>query len=506
MIDKHPISSNNQLNELHDRGICIIIPTYNNAGTIVDVVQRAKEQCHDVIVVNDGSTDATTNMLRSIKGITLIEHSQNKGKGKALQSGFKKAIEMGFSYAITLDADSQHYPEDIPLFLDANKRHPGCIILGRRNLSGIDRSFGSKFANAFSNLWFAVQTLQYVPDTQTGYRLYPLHKLYGMDILTSRYEAELELLVFSSWHGVKIVSTPINVYYPPREERVSHFKPGKDFFRISVLNTLLCLCAMAYGWPLAILRSFRTLAYTLFASLYYLCGTFFVLTPFTLCYIFLSKVIPLDFSAIRRLLHNFGSLTLKALRVIQVKTRMINPYNEDFSKPAIIICNHQSHLDLMIQLSLTSKIIFLTNDWVWNSRFFGFVIRHAEYYPVSAGIDVILPKLKSLTERGYSISIFPEGTRSHDGKIGRFHKGAFYIAEQLKLDILPLTIYGANRVLPKKGKYFRTGNIILSIDRRITPSEQKEMAESTLNRTKLFRQLYINSYNKICNKYDQNVH
>ena len=198
MIDKHPISSNNQLNELHDRGICIIIPTYNNAGTIVDVVQRAKEQCHDVIVVNDGSTDATTNMLRSIKGITLIEHSQNKGKGKALQSGFKKAIEMGFSYAITLDADSQHYPEDIPLFLDANKRHPGCIILGRRNLSGIDRSFGSKFANAFSNFWFAVQTLQYVPDTQTGYRLYPLHKLYGMHILTSHYEAELELLVFSS--------------------------------------------------------------------------------------------------------------------------------------------------------------------------------------------------------------------------------------------------------------------------------------------------------------------
>ena len=171
----------------------------------------------------------------------------------------------------------------------------------------------------------------------------------------------------------------------------------------------------------------------------------------------------------------------------------------------MIICNHQSHLDLMLQLSLTSKIVFLTNDWVWKSRYFGYVIRHAEYYPISAGIDVILPKLKTLVERGYCISVFPEGTRSPDGQIGRFHKGAFYIAEQLKLDILPLVIYGANRVLPKKGKYIRTGNILFSIGERISPVKQMEVAESILQRAKLFRQFYVNSYHKICNKYDQNA-
>ena len=453
----------NQLDELCDRGICIIIPTYNNEKTIVEVVQRAMEQCRDVIVVNDGSTDATTELLHAVKGITLVEYDNNKGKGKALQLGFRKALEMGFSYAITLDADNQHYPEDIPVLLEANKKYPGCFVLGRRNLSGVERSFGSKFANVFSNFWFCVQTLQYVPDTQTGYRLYPLHKLYGINGLTSRYEAELELLVFGAWRGVKIVSVPVRVYYPPREERVSHFRPGKDFFRISVLNTFLCLLALVYGWPLAAWRGLRILVSTLLALLFFLVGTLLVITPFSLCYVALSKVVKLDFSAIR-----------------------------------MIICNHQSHLDLMLQLSLTSKIVFLTNDWVWKSRYFGYVIRHAEYYPISAGIDVILPKLKTLVERGYCISVFPEGTRSPDGQIGRFHKGAFYIAEQLKLDILPLVIYGANRVLPKKGKYIRTGNILFSIGERI-------IAESILQRAKLFRQFYVNSYHKICNKYDQNA-
>lgn len=495
----------NQLDELCDRGICIIIPTYNNEKTIVEVVQRAMEQCRDVIVVNDGSTDATTELLHAVKGITLVEYDNNKGKGKALQLGFRKALEMGFSYAITLDADNQHYPEDIPVLLEVNKKYPGCFVLGRRNLSGVERSFGSKFANVFSNFWFCVQTLQYVPDTQTGYRLYPLHKLYGINGLTSRYEAELELLVFGAWRGVKIVSVPVRVYYPPREERVSHFRPGKDFFRISVLNTFLCLLALVYGWPLAAWRGLRILVSTLLALLFFLVGTLLVITPFSLCYVALSKVVKLDFSAIRKLLHVFGSLTVRMLPLIGVKTRIMNQSFEDFSKPAMIICNHQSHLDLMLQLSLTSKIVFLTNDWVWKSRYFGYVIRHAEYYPISAGIDVILPKLKTLVERGYCISVFPEGTRSPDGQIGRFHKGAFYIAEQLKLDILPLVIYGANRVLPKKGKYIRTGNILFSIGERISPVKQMEVAESILQRAKLFRQFYVNSYHKICNKYDQNA-
>ena len=239
---------------LHDRGICVIIPTYNNGGTIGRVVSETLQMCDDVIVVNDGSTDATTDILHRIEGITLVEYANNKGKGHALKCGFKRALEMGFSYAITLDGDGQHFPADIAKFLKANMEHPGALIVGQRNLEGVERSKGSDFANKFSNFWFWVQTGKKLQDTQTGYRLYPLKKLKGLSLLTSRYEAELELMVFASWNGVELISIPIDVYYPPQSERVSHFRPGMDFARISVLNTVLCLVAIVYGWPSRLLR------------------------------------------------------------------------------------------------------------------------------------------------------------------------------------------------------------------------------------------------------------
>lgn len=504
MIDKES-NLNSSAQQLHQRGICVIIPTFNNEGTIVDVVSRALQHCDDVIVVNDGSTDNTSSLLHTLQNITIVEYAENKGKGTALREGFKKAISMGFSYAITIDSDGQHFPEDIPLFLEANRKHPGSIILGQRDLKGVDRSKGSKFANAFSNFWFCVQTLHYLPDTQTGYRLYPLKKLYGLDFLTSRYEAELELIVWASWHGVSVIPIPINVYYPPRNERVSHFRPGKDFTRISILNTVLSLLAIVYGWPLAILRFTRTFICTCIALLFFLVSSLLVITPFALCYIPIAKLLNLGIEPIHAVLHFFGKLVIKLFPIINVHTKIHNEFAEDFTKPAVIICNHQSHLDLMLQLCLTKKIVFLTNDWVWNSPFFGFVIRHAKYYPVSAGIDNILPQLKELINQGYCISIFPEGTRSIDAKIGRFHKGAFYIAEQLGIDILPLLIYGAHRVLPKKAKYIRMGTMHLKIGKRFTTEEQVDVAESIKDRAKKIRKYYSIQYQSTSNKLDQNA-
>ena len=155
----------------------MIIPVYNNASTIADVVKRTLLLCNDVIVVNDGSTDSTKEQLESISGIILINSPKNEGKGAALRKGFRKALNLGFTYAITLDADGQHYPEDIPIFLEANLRNPGCMIVGARKLEGVMRSKASAFANSFSNFWFCVQTLHKLPDTQTGYRLYPLKKI-----------------------------------------------------------------------------------------------------------------------------------------------------------------------------------------------------------------------------------------------------------------------------------------------------------------------------------------
>ena len=108
---------------------------------------------------------------------------------------------------------------------------------------------GNTFANRFSNFWFTIQTGIRLPDTQTGFRLYPLKRLSGTRFVTSRYEAELELLVFAAWAGVELVSVPVRVFYPSQEERVTHFRPVADFARISVLNTVLCFLAVVYGWP-----------------------------------------------------------------------------------------------------------------------------------------------------------------------------------------------------------------------------------------------------------------
>ncbi len=475
---------------LHDRKICVIIPTYNNVGTIADVVQRTLLQCQDVIVVNDGSTDGTRELLLQTEGITLVDYAPNKGKGSALKHGLQKALQMGFDYAITLDADGQHYPEDIPLLLDANLRHPGALLLGQRKLNSVERSGGSKFANAFGNFWFCVQTLHYVPDTQTGFRLYPLHKLHGLSLLTSRYEAELELLVSSAWNGVKIVSVPVNVYYPPRQERVSHFRPGPDFTRIFILNTFLCLLALVWGYPMLLLRTADTVARMVFALLVYLLGLCIII-PLSMIYVPIAKVFKLGSQPLHTLLYATGKVVSKLLYIASGKVSIYNTTNETFSKPAIIICNHQSHLDLMVLLGLTRKMVFLTNDWVYNSPFFGYILRHAEYYPVSMGYEQLRPKIKALTDRGYSVAIFPEGTRSADCRIGRFHKGAFQLANDLQIDLLPLVLDGACRALPKDSKVMHRSPITLHIEKRISPEEQERIGATVQERAKWFRRYYI---------------
>ena len=231
--------------------VCTVMPTYNNGGTLRDVVERVLAYCADVIVVNDGCTDNSAEILASFgERITVVDYGRNRGKGYALKRGFEKAKAMGFDYALTIDSDGQHFPEDIPLFVEALEQHPGALIVGSRNLKQENMPGGNTFANKFSNFWFKVQTGISLPDTQTGYRLYPLRRL--PKIISSRYEAELSLLVFSAWRGTDLVPIKVNVFYP--EDRVTHFRPFWDFFRISVLNTVLCLVAVVYGWPSRLLH------------------------------------------------------------------------------------------------------------------------------------------------------------------------------------------------------------------------------------------------------------
>mgnify|MGYP002522693949 FL=1 len=234
------------------------MPTYNNAGTLRDVVERTLQFRPDVIVVNDGCTDTSSEILASFGDkITVVDYGKNRGKGYALKQGFKKAKELGFDYAITIDSDGQHFPEDIPLFIKALGQHQNALIVGSRNLNQENMPEKNTFANKFSNFWFKVQTGVKLPDTQTGYRLYPLKNLPNLRFLTSRYEAELELLVGAAWRGTDLIPIKINVFYPKAEERVTHFRPFWDFFRISVLNTFLCILAIVYGLPSRFIRRRR---------------------------------------------------------------------------------------------------------------------------------------------------------------------------------------------------------------------------------------------------------
>ncbi len=234
--------------------LCAVIPTYNNAGTILSVLERTYRQIPDLIVVNDGSTDETAARLaQAPMPVTTIGYARNRGKGYALRVGFRQARAQGFTHALTIDADGQHFPEDIPLLRTAAEQKPSALIVGSRPMLHPHMPQGNRWANRFSNFWFWLQTGQTLPDTQTGLRIYPLLKLRGERWMTARYEAELELLVASAWAGVELCPVTVRVHYP--EDRVSHFRPVRDFLRISMLYTLLCLLALLYGWPRKLFRS-----------------------------------------------------------------------------------------------------------------------------------------------------------------------------------------------------------------------------------------------------------
>lgn len=490
--------------QLRRRGICVVIPTYNNVGTIIAVVAAVLKQCADIIVVNDGSTDGTAELLRRRTDITLVDLPRNCGKGYALKQGFREALRRGFAYAITLDGDGQHYAESIPAFLEANIAHPGCLIVGERRLDGVKRSRGSAFANRFSNFWFYVQTGCPLRDTQTGYRLYPLHKLHGLSLLTSRYEAELELLVFASWHGTRLRAIPVDVYYPPREERVTHFRPVADFARISVLNTVLCLLAVVYGLPCRVLRLLERVLRTVYSLLFFVVFSLFIITPAVWLYLKIGRITDKKRERLHRLIYHISCFVVLRHGIPGTRFTCRGADNAHFDRPAVLVCNHQSHLDLVCKLLLTPKLIFLTNDWVWHNPFYGTLIRGAEFLPASEGIDTILPHLRSLRDCGYSIAVYPEGTRSVDCSIGRFHQGAFYIAQQLDMDVLPVLIYGPGKVLPKKGHSLHRAPLHVEIRPRVTQAELRAMGD-LLAQTRHFHHYYVREYAALCDEIEQRV-
>ncbi|MBR6721761.1 MAG: DUF2062 domain-containing protein [Alistipes sp.] len=236
-------------------GCVVLIPTYNNAGTLAQVISDVKEYASDVIVVNDGSTDNTAEILTAIEDIRIISYAENRGKGYALKLGLSKAYEWGYRYVITIDSDGQHYADDIAVFVERIEQSPDTLLIGARNLTADNMPSKNSFANKFSNFWFKIETGQSLSDTQSGYRLYPLEKLQNIRLITRRYEFEVEIIVRAAWRGVKVENVPVKVYYAPDDKRVSHFRPLRDFTRISLLNSVLVLYALLVYYPWRFVRS-----------------------------------------------------------------------------------------------------------------------------------------------------------------------------------------------------------------------------------------------------------
>jgi len=230
------------------------VPTYNNAKTLAPLLRDLQLFNTQIIVVNDGSTDETISILNQFPGIHTISYLPNKGKGIALRKGFRAAVNQGFDYAISIDSDGQHFASEIPAFLEKLEKMPGALIIGARNMNQSSVPGKSSFGHRFSNFWFKVETGILLPDTQSGFRLYPVARLNSMTFITRRFEFEIEVIVLSAWNGIPVTSVPVSVYYAAPGERVSHFRPFTDFTRISILNSLLVIISFLYIKPRDLLR------------------------------------------------------------------------------------------------------------------------------------------------------------------------------------------------------------------------------------------------------------
>jgi uncharacterized protein (DUF2062 family) len=240
--------------------VLIVIPVYNHAATLPGVVKAVAAVHPRVLVVDDGSADlpADADSSREVSApfvpgaghplcglpALCVRHARNRGKGAAVMTGAITAKKSGMTHILTIDADGQHDPGDIPAFIEAAAENPPAIHVGTRDFHSAAVPFSSRFGRAFSNFWYTVHTGASVGDVQSGFRLYPLAVLEAVRCSEKGYAFEVEILVRANWAGFAVESLPVKVRYPPAGERVSHFRPLADNIRITLLNTRLTIRAV----------------------------------------------------------------------------------------------------------------------------------------------------------------------------------------------------------------------------------------------------------------------
>lgn len=227
--------------------IVIVIPVFNHGQTIQKVVDACRAIHDHVLVVDDGSTDLPEDFARNI-GVTMLRHRTNRGKGAALMTAARHALEKGFTHMVTLDADLQHDARDFSRFKSAVTETPNALIIGKRDFSGTTAPWLSRFGRQFSNFWFRVQTGMSAGDAQSGFRAYPLDILNRLTLKQARYDFEIEVLVKAAWAGVPVRAIDISVHYQAPELRISHFSLLTDNLRLTRLNTKLTLRSFL-PWP-----------------------------------------------------------------------------------------------------------------------------------------------------------------------------------------------------------------------------------------------------------------
>ena len=240
----------------------------------------------------------------------------------------------------------------------------------------------------------------------------------------------------------------------------------------------------------------KRIIYTTLTLVVFFLAAFVIVTPLTLIYIVLWPKTKNKCYRYHQMICGFMRIALKLLP--GVKFSLENKFGESFEQPAVIIANHQSHLDLLCVMMLHPKVVLLTTDWVWRNPIYGVIIRFAEFYPVSDGYDKNVERLQSLVKRGYSVVVFPEGTRSVTGEIIRFHKGAFQLAQALNIDILPVFIHGVHDVMPKNDFVLREGQIYVEIDKRMPAKDVNSL--ETRDLTSYFHEYYIKHIENIRKK------